>query len=82
MGTEEGPKPKTRDRYESLKISRREFPKGSTDLTSSVRSQSDIFLSFIKDTHNITLMILSRLSTQLGLTGFKKFESYHADPMA
>ncbi|THV46684.1 hypothetical protein BGAL_0368g00130 [Botrytis galanthina] len=82
MGTEEGPKPKTRDGYESLKISRREFLKGSTDLTSSVRFQSDIFFSFIKDAHNITLMILSRLSTQLGLTGSKRFESYHADPMA
>ncbi|KAK6611105.1 gibberellin 20-oxidase [Botrytis cinerea] len=82
MGTEEGPKPKTRDGYESLKISRREFLKGSTDLTSSVRSQSDVFFSFIKDAHNITLMILSRLSTQLSLTGSKRFESYHADPIA
>ena len=27
-------------------------------------------------------MILSRLSTQLGLTGSKRFESYHADPIA
>ncbi|TGO68212.1 hypothetical protein BOTNAR_0028g00250 [Botryotinia narcissicola] len=43
MGTKECPKPKTRDGCESLKISCREFFKGSTDLTSSVRSQSDVF---------------------------------------
>jgi len=54
--------------------------KGSTDLTTSVRSQSDFFFSFIKNAHAITLMILSHLSTQLGLTGSSRFESYHADP--
>ncbi|PTB42732.1 hypothetical protein M441DRAFT_166247 [Trichoderma asperellum CBS 433.97] len=80
IGTEEGPKPKTRDGYESLKISRREFLKGSTDLTTSVRSESDLFFAFIKNAHTITLMILSRLSSQLGLTGSSRFESYHTDP--
>ncbi|KAF7957895.1 hypothetical protein EAE96_003462 [Botrytis aclada] len=77
MDTEEGSKLKTRDGHES-----QEFLKCSTDLTSSVRSQSDVFFSFIKNARNITLMILSRLSTQLGLTGSKRFESDHIDPMA
>ncbi|KAF7907242.1 uncharacterized protein EAF01_004829 [Botrytis porri] len=76
IGTEEGPKPKTCDGYEPLKISRREFLKSSTDLTSSVRSQSDVFFSLIKlirEAHNITL---------LGPTGSKRFESYHTNHMA
>ncbi|ODA78228.1 hypothetical protein RJ55_05609 [Drechmeria coniospora] len=80
MGTEEGPNPKTRDGYESLKFSRREFLKGSSDLTTSVRSQEDCFFSFIKHSHDITLMILSHLSSQLGLTGASRFEAHHADP--
>ncbi|KAL0933266.1 gibberellin 20-oxidase [Colletotrichum truncatum] len=80
MGTEEGPNPKTRDGYESLKFSRREFLKGSSDLTTSVRSKEDCFFSFINQSHNITLMILSRLSTELGLTGTSRFEAHHADP--
>ncbi|KAM0254481.1 hypothetical protein ACHAQJ_006763 [Trichoderma viride] len=70
IGTEEGPKPKTRDGYESLKA----------HLTTSIRSQSGLFFSFIQHAHAITLMILSRLSSQLGLTGSSRFESYHADP--
>ncbi|XPT00036.1 hypothetical protein M3J09_009198 [Ascochyta lentis] len=80
IGTEEGPKPKTRDGYESLKISRREFLKGSTDLTTAIRFESDLFFSFIQHAHTITLMLLSRLSSQLGLTGSSRFESYHSDP--
>ncbi|KAI0481849.1 gibberellin 20-oxidase [Xylaria cf. heliscus] len=80
MGTEEGPNPRTRDGYESLKLSRREFLKGSSDLTTSVRSQEDYFFSFIKHAHGITLMILSHLSSQLGLTGTSRFEAHHADP--
>ncbi|KAL5341214.1 Clavaminate synthase-like protein [Aspergillus crustosus] len=79
-GTEEGPSPKTRDGYESLKISRREFLKGSTDLTTPIRSHSPTFFSFIEHAHTITITILSRLSTQLGLTGPSRFETYHADP--
>ncbi|GJP96635.1 hypothetical protein CBS147343_1626 [Aspergillus niger] len=80
MGTEEGPKPKTRDGYESLKFSRREYLKGSTDLTTSIRTKSTPFFNFINQAHTITLMILSRLSTQLNLTGSSRFETYHADP--
>ncbi|WQF81137.1 Putative oxoglutarate/iron-dependent dioxygenase, non-hem dioxygenase domain-containing protein [Colletotrichum destructivum] len=80
MGTEEGPNPKTRDGYESLKFSRREFLKGSSDLTTSVRAQEDSFFSFIKNAHEITLMILSRLSSQLGRTDSARFEAHHADP--
>ncbi|EMD63559.1 hypothetical protein GGP41_005787 [Bipolaris sorokiniana] len=80
MGTEAGPNPKTRDGYESLKFSRREFLKGSSDLTTSIRAKEDCFFSFIDHAHTITLMILSRLSTQLGLTGASRFEAHHADP--
>lgn len=63
-----------------FQISRREFLKGSTDLTTSIRSRSELFFAFIRNAHAITLMILSRLSSQLGLTGSSRFESYHADP--
>lgn len=80
MGTEEGPNPKTRDGYESLKFSRREFLKGSSDLTTPVRSKEDCFFTFINHAHTITLMILSRLSSQLGLLGGSRFEAHHADP--
>lgn len=80
MGTEEGPNPKTRDGYESLKFSRREFLKGSSDLTTSVRAQEGSFFSFINQAHNVTLLMLSILSTQLGLTDGSRFEAHHADP--
>ncbi|KAF2713298.1 Clavaminate synthase-like protein [Pleomassaria siparia CBS 279.74] len=80
MGTEEGPKPKTRDGYESLKISRREFLKGSTDLSTSVEAHSSFFFDFMRTAHDITLMILERLSTSLDLKGSSRFEAYHADP--
>lgn len=72
--------PKTRDGYESLKISRREFLQGSTELTTSISSQSDLFFSFIQNAHAITIMILAQLSLQLGLGGSSSFESYHTDP--
>ncbi|KAK9481517.1 hypothetical protein V1527DRAFT_516533 [Lipomyces starkeyi] len=80
IGTEEGPKPRTRDGYESLKISRRESLQGYVDLTTSISSQSDLFFSFIQKAHAITLMILTQLSLQLGLSGSSSFESYHAHP--
>ncbi|KAJ5752418.1 hypothetical protein N7520_009335 [Penicillium odoratum] len=79
IGTEEGPKPKTRDGYESLKISRRESLKGTMDLTTSISSQSDLFFSFIQSAHAITMLILKQLSLQLGLSGSSSFEFYHVD---
>ena len=60
-------------------FSRREHLKGSADLTTSVRSQSDYFFSYTKQVHAITLLILERLSSELGLTGSSRFESDHED---
>ncbi|CEJ93513.1 hypothetical protein VHEMI09095 [[Torrubiella] hemipterigena] len=79
VGTEVGSKPETKDGYETLKFSRREYLKGSADLTTSVRSQADYFFSYIKEVHAITLLVLTRLSTELGLTGPKRFEADHQD---
>ncbi|RDW63074.1 uncharacterized protein DSM5745_10185 [Aspergillus mulundensis] len=80
MGTEEGPMAKTRDGYESLKFSRREYLKGSSDLTSPIRHHQTTFFTFIEKAHAITLTILTRLSTQLNLTGPARFEAQHTDP--
>jgi isopenicillin N synthase-like dioxygenase len=63
-----------------VEFSRREFLKGSSDLTTPVRFKEDRFFSFIDHAHTITLMILSRLSSQLGLLGASRFEAHHADP--
>lgn len=62
-----------------LQISRREFLKGSVDIATSVSSQSGCFFSFIDNAHAITVMILSRLSSELGLTLPSRFEAHHDD---
>lgn len=62
-----------------FKFSRREFLKGSTDLTTAVHAYADCFFAFIEQAHDITITILARLSSQLGLTGAARFESHHLD---
>lgn len=79
MGTEVGPFGMTRDGYESLKISRREHLKGDIELTTSIRDQSPFLLDFMHKAHEITMMMCSRLSDEMGLTGPERFETYHAD---
>lgn len=71
--------PVHRSKLTSSQFSRREYLKGSADLTTSVRSQSSYFFSYTKQVHVITLLILERLSSELGLTGSSRFESDHED---
>ncbi|KAF2241165.1 Clavaminate synthase-like protein [Trematosphaeria pertusa] len=80
QGTEVGPRPDTVDGYESLKISRREFLKGSTDLTTaSALAKTDLFFDFSSNAHTVTIMMLERLSDEMGLKGGDRFEAFHND---
>ncbi|CZT14697.1 related to gibberellin 20-oxidase [Ramularia collo-cygni] len=79
VGTEEGFKPEIKDGYETIKLSRREYLKGSADLTSPSRLQPDYFFAYIKRAHAITRLILERLSSELNLTDEARFETNHED---
>jgi isopenicillin N synthase-like dioxygenase len=62
-----------------MQFSYREFLNGSSDLTTSIRGQEQCFFAFMKHAHSITLTILSRLSSEMGLSGPSRFETYHED---
>ncbi|KAF2462903.1 Clavaminate synthase-like protein [Lindgomyces ingoldianus] len=80
QGTQVGPWPETVDGYETLKISRREFLKGSTDLTTaSALAKTELFFSFSRKAHEVTMIILQRLSDEMGLAGDDRFEAFHND---
>ncbi|KAL2017249.1 hypothetical protein VTK56DRAFT_2361 [Thermocarpiscus australiensis] len=79
-GNEVGPEPMTVDGYESLKISRRELLKGETELTTSVRDHTNLIFHFMNEVHGILIMMLERISDELGLEGSSRLEAYHAEP--
>lgn len=80
QGTEAGPRPGTVDGYESLKVSRREFLKNATDLTTACGlAKSNLFFRFSSNAHEITMMMLEKLSNELGLEGADRFETFHKD---
>ncbi|PGG97401.1 hypothetical protein AJ79_09213 [Helicocarpus griseus UAMH5409] len=79
IGNEVGPNPATRDGYESLKVSRREFLKNEVELSTSIRDRSDTIFRFIREAHGITMMMLERLSNEMDLEASARFESFHAD---
>jgi isopenicillin N synthase-like dioxygenase len=82
QGTEAGPRPDTVDGYESLKISRREFLKRETDLTTaSALAKTNLFFEFSRNAHAVTMMILERLSDEMSLDGADRFEALHNDEM-
>jgi isopenicillin N synthase-like dioxygenase len=65
----------------SVQISRREFLNGATDLTTpAVRDHTDLFFSFMQNAHNLSMVILKRLSSEMGLKGSDRFEAYHKEP--
>lgn len=47
------------------------------ELSTSVDKQQQLFFDFMGNAHNITLMILSRLSDALSLEGSARFETVH-----
>jgi isopenicillin N synthase-like dioxygenase len=51
----------------------------SEALPSSVKENIDTFDKFLRGCHAITILLLSRLSDQLGLTGENRFETRHRD---
>ncbi|KAI8624703.1 Clavaminate synthase-like protein [Xylariaceae sp. FL1651] len=78
-GQEVGPQPATVDGYEFLKISRREYLNGGTELTTSIKTKSDFFFSFMATAHDTLLMLLGRLSDVMGLEGPERFSTYHEE---
>ncbi|OSS43263.1 hypothetical protein B5807_12083 [Epicoccum nigrum] len=80
IGNEVGPNPATRDGYESLKISRREFLNKEIELsTTLVRDHSDSVLNFLEKAHVTLMTILQNLLRELGLEGPTQFETFHDD---
>lgn len=80
QGTEVGPQPDTVDGYETLKISRRELLKGSVDLTTaSAQAKTNLFFDFSRNAHAVTMMMLARLSDEMGLGGSDRLETFHSD---
>jgi hypothetical protein len=80
QGSEIAPRPDTVDGYESLKVMRREFLKGSTDLTTaSELAETDLFFDFSRNAHAVTMMMTERLSDEVGLEGGDRFEAFHND---
>ncbi|KAE9363952.1 Clavaminate synthase-like protein [Stipitochalara longipes BDJ] len=80
-GTEVGPKPMTVDGYESLKISRREFLNGEVELSTSMRDHTDFLFRFMREAHDLLMIMLERLSDEMGLQGPDRFENHHATPI-
>lgn len=61
-------------------MSRREFLKGATDLTTaSGLSKTELFFDFSSNAHAITMMMLQRLSTEMGLEDRERFEAFYTD---
>ncbi|KAI8932964.1 hypothetical protein NX059_010433 [Plenodomus lindquistii] len=79
IGNEVGPNPATRDGYESLKISRREFLNKEIELSALGRDRSEVVFNFLDKAHGTTMMILRRLSDEMGLKGGARFEASHGD---
>ncbi|KAJ8121786.1 hypothetical protein O1611_g10011 [Lasiodiplodia mahajangana] len=78
-GHEVGPQPATVDGYEFLKISRREHLNGDIELTTSIKTKSDFFFSFMATAHDTLLTLLGRLSNVMGLEGPESFGTYHEE---
>ncbi|KAH7371054.1 hypothetical protein BKA66DRAFT_536042 [Pyrenochaeta sp. MPI-SDFR-AT-0127] len=78
-GTEVGPKAGTRDGYESVKFSRREFLNKELELTTPLKDHTEFIFDFIEQAHGCTMMMLEKLSDEMGRKGDDRFEVFHSD---
>ncbi|KAL2149104.1 hypothetical protein VTH82DRAFT_1790 [Thermothelomyces myriococcoides] len=69
----------TRDGYEMLKVSRDEIQQGSPRVPSPIKNSGDLHTleRMIGSCNTVTKVILSALSTGMGLTGKDRFENSH-----
>jgi isopenicillin N synthase-like dioxygenase len=69
----------TRDGYEMLKVSRDEIQRGSPKVPSPIKDNGSLRVleNAIGSCNTITKVILSALSTGMGLTGAARFENHH-----
>ena len=70
---------RTEDLISFYQISRREYLKKEVELSTSVRGYSDLFFRFMSKAHSITMLMLERLSDEMGLKGSARFETFHQD---
>lgn len=69
----------TKDGYEMLKVSRDEIQRGSPKVPTVIKNNGDLRIleNAIGSCNTITKVILSALSTGMGLTGASRFENSH-----
>lgn len=60
-------------------VSRREFLNEEVELSTAVKDHKALFFSFMKKSHQITMMMLARLSDEMGREGANRFEAFHAN---
>ncbi|KAF2749359.1 Clavaminate synthase-like protein [Sporormia fimetaria CBS 119925] len=69
----------TKDGYEMLKVSRDEIQRGSPKVPEPIKNSPDLktLENAIGSCNTVTKVILSALSTGMGLTGAARFENHH-----
>jgi isopenicillin N synthase-like dioxygenase len=69
----------TRDGYEMLKVSRDEIQRGSPKVPAPIRNNGELKIleNTIGSCNTVTKVILSALSTGMGLTGASRYENSH-----
>lgn len=69
----------TKDGYEMLKVSRDEIQRGSPKVPSPIKNSGDLGIleNSIGSCNTITKVILSALSTGMGLVGASRYENHH-----
>lgn len=79
VGSRTGVNAGSKDGYEMLKVSRDEIQRDSPKIPANVKNSSDMktLENSIGSCNTITKVILSALSTGMGLTGASRFENSH-----
>ncbi|XMA16174.1 hypothetical protein WAI453_008965 [Rhynchosporium graminicola] len=79
VGSRTGVLENTKDGYEMIKVSRDEIQASSPHIPRNIKNTSDmkVLENAIAGSNTITKIILSALSTAMGLTGSSRFENSH-----